>query len=108
MKSAGFVELSKTVRSVAAGMSQVIGSLFNVFFAANAWNLSTSGVLLPGANNSRFRLFASLRFLLQDGAAHKGTWHNKGDAGSRFCMLCKNIFSESSKVVDADGSNMCV
>ena len=42
-----------------------------VSFAADGLNMSTTGVLLPGCNDLKFRLFAACKFILQDGAAHK-------------------------------------
>ena len=38
------------------------------------------------------RLFAKLGFFIMDGAAHKFAMSMKGDSGSRFCCLCKNVF----------------
>ena len=100
------VEMSLVVNTVAATMSQVFGALIKKFFDKSGWDLSTSGVLLPGCDGSRHRLFAKLGFFLQDGAAHKATWHSRGEAGSKFCLLCKNLFTECSKIVDADGTNL--
>ena len=100
------VEMSSVVNSVAATMSQVFGALIKKFFDKSGWDLSTSGVLLPASNGSNPRLFSKLGFFLQDGAAHKATWHSRGEAGSKFCLLCKNLFTESSLIVDADGTNL--
>ena len=78
------------------------------FFAADGLNMSTTGVLLPGCNDLKFRLFAGCKFLLQDGAAHKSVWHSKGDAGSRYCILCTNLFTETCNLVEEDGTNQLV
>ena len=52
----------------------------------------------------KFRFFAKLGHWIQDGAAHKATFHCKGDAGCKLCVLCRNLFSQASEVVDEDGS----
>ena len=102
------VELSSTVSNIAAGMSQVFGCMLHKFFAADGLNMSTTGVLLPGCNDLKFRLFAACKFLLQDGAAHKSVWHSRGDGGSRYCMLCTNLFTETCNLVEEDGTNQLV
>ena len=35
-------------------------------------------------------------FFIQDGQGHKYAWSVKGDSGSRFCCLCKNVFAVSN------------
>ncbi len=40
------------------------------------------------------------------GGAHKSVWHCKGDAGTKLCMLCKNLYAEKSELVDEDGSDL--
>ena len=52
------------------------------------------------------RIWAKLGGALQDGGAHKSVWHSRGDAGSKFCLLCKNLFAEESELVDDDGTNL--
>ena len=44
--------------------------------------------------------------MLQDGGAHKSVWHSRGDAASKFCILCKNLFVQESQIVDEDGTNL--
>ncbi len=38
------------------------------------------------------RLYMKICFWIMDGAAHKYCFSIKGDSGSRFCNLCKNVF----------------
>ena len=102
------LELTSTVRNIAAGMSQVMGCMLHKCFAADGLNMSTTGVLLQGCNDLKFRLFAACKFLLQDGAAHKSVWHSRGDGGSRYCMLCTNLFTETCNLVEEDGTNELV
>ena len=42
--------------------------------------------------------------ILQDGGAHKLVWHCKGDAGTKMCMLCRNLISQRSRIASEDGS----
>ena len=44
--------------------------------------------------------------MLQDGGAHKSVWHSRGDAASKFCILCKNLFVQESQIVDEDGTKL--
>ena len=53
-------------------------------------------------DGEHFRLFAKIGIVLQDGGAHKTVWQARGDGASRFCLLCKNLFTDRSEVV-ADG-----
>ena len=52
------------------------------------------------------KFWAKLSMILQDGGAHKSTFHPTGDGGSKLCMLCRNIWTESSHMCDEDGSNL--
>ena len=96
-------EYSKSVNAFSAGLSQVFGAAIKLFFDPNGVNLATTGMLLPGID---IRLWAQLGGVLQDGGAHKSVWHSRGDAASRFCLLCKNIFTEESRICEEDGSRM--
>ena len=44
--------------------------------------------------------------MIQDGGAHKSTWHSRGDAATKLCLLCKNVFTEKSRVCDEDGEHL--
>ena len=52
------------------------------------------------------RLWAIMGGILQDGGAHKYVWHIRGDGASKYCVLCRNLFTESSNLVDQDGANL--
>lgn len=41
------------------------------------------------------RLYMRIGFWIMDGAAHKYCFSIKGDSGSRFCNLCKNVLVSS-------------
>lgn len=96
---------STDVAKLCAGMSQVFGCLIKLFFGG-VHDLSSSGVLLTGPSGNTVRIFAKLGMILQDGAAHKSVWHCKGDAGTKFCMLCLNLYSKKSEIVDENGENL--
>jgi hypothetical protein len=86
------------VQKVEAGMSQVFKIILKMIFESDEAGVLDMGLLLQGpagcaAGYERKRLRMKLAFMVQDGAAHKQCWSLKGDAGSRFCGLCKNVFS---------------
>jgi hypothetical protein len=97
---------SSEVAEVSGGMSQIFGAIAKLFFGADVHNLSTGGMVLSGPDGQNHRLFAKLSMFLQDGGAHKVVWHCKGDAGTKLCMLCRNLYSRESELVDEDGTNL--
>lgn len=96
---------SSVVAGVNAGMSQVFAVIIKAFFRG-VHNFDLAGIVLQTRGNERKRFWCALSMVLQDGAAHKSVWHCKGDAGSKFCMLCRNLFSEKSGLADEDGNDM--
>jgi len=96
-------EYSTKVNLVSAGLSQVFAALIKLFFDSDG--ISTAGVLLDFGDEC-VRIWAVLGGVIQDGGAHKSVWHSRGDAGSKYCLLCKNIFTEESKLCDEDGTKM--
>ena len=97
---------SKTVNRVSGKMSQVIGAILKLMFAANSFNLMLGGITLAIEGHRPIRFWARMRIIIQDGAAHKETFHCKGDSGSKLCLLCKNVFTDKSNMVDEDGSEL--
>jgi hypothetical protein len=97
---------SSFVNTVSGGMGQVFKAVVRMFFGGDVHDMSTGGIALSNPDGSMFRLFANLAMFLQDGGAHKAVWHCKGDAGTKLCMLCRNLYSEASGLVDEDGSDM--
>jgi hypothetical protein len=100
-----FIARSSEVATVAAGMSQIFRELIKTFFGANGHNAATAGVVLVGHDGAQHRLFFDVDMFLQDGGAHKTVWHCTGDAGSKLCMLCKNLYVEKSGITDEDGAD---
>jgi len=101
-----FVARSSEVAKVSAGMGQVFGSVLKRFFGDGGHDMSTAGIVLPCSGGEPKRLWCKLGMILQDGGAHKSVWHCKGDAGTKLCMLCKNLYSEASELVDEDGDDL--
>ena len=99
------IEYSTVVNSLGAGMSQVFNKIIKLFFSSDGLNLLENGINLPVGPDGA-RLFATLGMFIQDGGAHKATWHCRGDGASKLCMLCKNLFTESSEICDEDGTHL--
>ena len=97
---------SKVLNTAAAGIGQLFRRLLHSLFGAQAkHDFSTAGMRL-GLGDTAVRLWAVPGMFLQDGAAHKSTWHCKGDAGTKLCMLCRNLVSVDSGLTDEDGGQM--
>ena len=98
---------SSQVNDILGGMANLLGALLKVLFVYEAFELT--GIRFRLASGRSVRLYAKLACFVQDGGAHKITWHCKGDSGHRFCMLCRNVVSMKSDLadVDADGNVFC-
>ena len=99
------IEFSSVVNKLHAGISQLFKLVLKRFFQRDGHNFATSGVLLEFGDVD-IRLWAVVGGILQDGGAHKYVWHIRGDGATRFCVLCRNLFTESSNLVDEDGTNL--
>ena len=91
---------TQVVNKIPGGMSRVFSLVLRELFVDGP--LADVGLQLEHANGRKHRLFANLGYFIQDGAAHKQTWHCKGDAGCKLCVLCRNVFSLASEVVGED------
>ena len=89
-----------------AGISQCFAVVLSTFFGALTTNLATGGMQLDHKDNSHCRLWLKLSMVLQDGGAHKLVFGVKGDSGTRCCILCRNLTSVSSGLVDEDGHEL--
>ena len=96
---------SSTVKELCAGLSQMVGAILKLFFSSDNTDLMVTGLLLPFAAGG-VRFFAKLAIVIQDGGAHKSCWHARGDSASRFCILCRNLFTAKSRIVDEDRTNL--
>ena len=91
------------VARIAGGVSQVYAECIRLFFGGLPSNMCTGGCVLVDKAGKLLRLFAILWMVIQDGGAHKVLWHCKGDAGTRFCMICKDAsVTVDSGEVDED------
>ena len=96
---------SSIVKNVEAGMSQILKIILKTIFQSEKVDVLNIGLLLSGPTGcaacyERKHMKMTFEFMVEDGAAHKACWSLKGDAGTRFCGLCKNVFSHSE---DDDG-----
>ena len=98
-------EYSTTIKNVAAGLSQTFGEIIKLFFDSNGFDVGNAGISLPFEPED-IRLWAKVGVIIQDGSAHKYVWSSRGDAGSRICLLCKNLVSGTSEMLDADDTNL--
>ena len=96
------------VKLLYGGVTTAFSALLKVLFTGTDASLHTTGVRLRTADGNSVRLFARLEMILQDGGAHKLVWMAKGDAGSKFCLLCRNLYLEKSDIAGEDGDNLLV
>lgn len=101
-------EPSVMLKDVESGVSQIFAKIISEFFGHRGHDMSTGGINLVGPDGNSIRLWVCLDMFVQDGGAHKIIWGAKGDAGTRCCMLCKNLVSESSGLVNDDGTDLLV
>eukprot|EP00438_Fugacium_kawagutii_P018209 Skav230731 [mRNA] locus=scaffold401:510054:512096:- [translate_table: standard] len=76
-------------------LSQICSALLSSIFRSPYANVVDLGLQLQepaGSEPVGKRLQLRLGFLLMDGQAAKFAWSTKGDAGSRFCQQCANVF----------------
>ena len=97
---------SSVLGTVKAGLSQLIKVVVKDVFQSNLVDLSHGGLLLKGPNGNRQRLWLKLGGFVQDGLAHKQMMSIKGDNGTRCCVLCKNIVSKNSGLLDEEGTEL--
>lgn len=94
---------SSHVAQAESGMSQVTAKVLQHILHHPLCDTVNQGVLLKDSNGSRFRVWIALGAFLQDGAAHKQVFNLKGDAGTKFCVFCRNLVSQKSGLVDEAG-----
>lgn len=101
------IEFSCIVSRVHSGISQVFKECIKAFFQPGGLNFSTNGLLLEFPDGD-VRMWAKLGGILQDGGAHKYVYMIRGDGASKFCMLCRNLFTEASNVCEAGKDSLFV
>ena len=86
---------STIVTQLDGHLSQLLKAVLHDWFTTHALHLQGLQLHEPTGQAQPWpykRLFANLGFFIMDGGAHKFALSMKGDAGSRFCSLCKNVF----------------
>lgn len=96
------VQRSSTVSTFASGISQLYKIILRSIFFSPECSVK-NGMALKFPDGSIKHLFLAIGGIIQDGGAHKFTWSGKGDAGTKFCILCKNLVSLRSNLVNQDG-----
>lgn len=92
---------SDFVQGLSAGIGQVVRVMLERIFCEKV--SPQTGLVVKDPAGEPLRLFFKMGMFLQDGAAQKYVFGIKGDAGSRFCMLCKNACAfNSSKDVHGE------
>ena len=99
------VERSAIIRDIHAGMYQALKVIVLMFFDDKGFDCQVGGVNLPLGGN-QVRWWCKLGLIVQDGGAHKTTWHFRGEGGTKMCLLCQNVFADSSNICDQDGVTM--
>ena len=96
---------TQVVNQIPGGMWKIFSVVLKELFVDGP--LADIGLHLETPAGRTLRLFAKLGYFIQDGAAHKQTWHCKGDAGCKLCVLCRNVFSAASEVVEDGEEVLC-
>ena len=99
---------SSTIAQVNAGIGQLVKQIIKQTFQTDGVDLEKGGFVLKSPQGSLHRLFLKLGCFVQDGAAHRAMFSIKGDSGTRCCLLCKNIISHRSPLVDEAGCEILV
>lgn len=89
-------EYSSVVNNVHAKLSQVIAKVLKQFWDADGFDMHRAGMNLPMDGP---RLFAKLRVVIQDGGAHKSTFHARGDGAAKLCLpMQERLHGEVARV----------
>ena len=102
---------SSIVNSLDGNLSQMLKVLLHHWFTTHMIHLVGIQLFEPPGQPQCIphkRLFVSLGFFIMDGSAHKFALSIKGDSGSRFCCLCKNIFLAKAKPPSEDPEDVPV
>ncbi len=95
-------------KPLCAGISQVCKKLLLLTFANTHCDVQHAGLYLKASDGHTIRVCIKLGALVQDGAAHKMIFCLKGDAGTKFCALCRNLVALESDILDEDGEPLLV
>ena len=96
---------SDTVKAISGGMAQLFGRILEHMFSERSHNFKEAGIWLDFPDEvscPSFRLFCKLNMILQDGGAHKQVFLAKGDAGTKFCICCRTLYTEKSGILNGE------
>ena len=97
---------SDRVKQISGAMAQVFKVILKYIFAVGGHSFQYAGINLTTFQGVSVRLWARLEIILQDGGAHKQVFLLKGDAGHKFCMGCRNLYSACSGITGDDGEDL--
>ena len=104
---------SSTAHTVQANMSQIMALVLQQFFCKEIAQ-PRLGLLLKhesGESCQNIRLFFKFGMFLADGSAMKYIYSCKGDSGSKFCVMCRNVRAPLQEELEDEndmlGSDVC-
>lgn len=97
---------SSLVSATPASIGLIFKELLKLWFENPDADVVNSGILLFFPDGEYTRVFVKLDMILQDGSAHKFTYGVKGDSGTRYCFLCKNVVARDSAIAKRSGSQI--
>ena len=95
------LERSTFVAQLPGGIGQIFAKVLETIFCSPIAE-PRGGLLLKSPYGPNIRLHFIWGICLADGAAHKQVWASKGDAGTKFCLLCANVHSAASMAAGED------
>ena len=104
----GMAKRSSQVNELEASMSQATAIYLSSNFENNMVDACNTGFVVKDEHDVSYRIHLKLGMLLQDGAAHKTIYSLKGDAGTKFCIFCANLYTEKSNITMEDNEEVLV
>ena len=99
---------SSCISLVRGGIGQLVKEILKKTFQDAHFDVTQAGFVLKSKDGEHHRIWLDLQCIVQDGAAHRAMFSVKGDSGTRCCLLCKNVVSRRSGLVDEDGATLLV
>ena len=87
----GCVVRSSAVQKLVGGMAAVLGGFLRLLFDPSEHDVRVAGVALHFPGGQVERVFIDFRCKVADESALRQVWRCKGSAGTRPCLLCRNI-----------------
>lgn len=87
------VERSTFVTTLDGGIAQMMSHVLHSIFCSTIVD-PRLGFRLKGPNgdpSGDITMYLDFQMVLADGAAQKLVWSSKGDAGTKYCILCANV-----------------